>query len=68
MFVPLPRQFNFDLDDLVGFDLQNVTIGVVGGGKAAAHCAKLFSAFGGKVIGACPDALSGGKPPADGLA
>jgi len=44
------KKFNFDLDSLVGFDMQNVTIGVVGDGDAAPICSKLMGAFGGTVV------------------
>ena len=55
------KAFNFDLDALVGFDMQNTTIGVLGDGAAATECAKLMGAFGGKVIRACPAELASGE-------
>ena len=56
------KQFNFDLDDLVGFDMQLTTVGIVGDGAAAAASAKLFGAFGGTVLSACPEQLKGSEP------
>lgn len=64
------KTFNFDLDQLVGFDMQNVTIGVVGEGEAAKHCAKLMGAFtipfGGKVL-CTADGVGGEKTTAEDL-
>ena len=57
------KQFNFDLDSLVGFDMQNATIGVFGDAPATGQCATLMEAFarhngGGKVLtGITPFAL-----------
>ena len=53
------QRFNFDLDNLVGFDMQNATFGVLGSGEAAAACATLFGAFSGTVLRACPSQLVG---------
>lgn len=59
------RNFNFVLDSLVGFDMQNASTVVVGQGTAAERCASLFGAFGGTVSLACPEALGGNTTAAE---
>ena len=39
------KSFNFDIDGLVGFDMQSVTVGVIGDTEAATASANLFRAF-----------------------
>lgn len=48
------KAYNFDIQGLVGFDMQLRTVGVVGNNAAAACCAKLFEAFGATVATAGP--------------
>ena len=61
------KSFNFDINGLVGFDMQNATIGVVGDSAAAAASIKYFGAFAkasgtGCVLRACPAALASYPP------
>jgi len=42
--------------------MQLTTVGIVGDGAAAAASAKLFGAFGGTVLSACPEQLKGSEP------
>jgi len=45
------RHFNFRLDELVGFNLFGKTVGIIGLGHIGLVTAKLFSAFGCRVLG-----------------
>lgn len=44
------RNFNFDLDDLIGFELHGKTIGVIGAGKIGREFIKICRGFGMEVI------------------
>jgi D-lactate dehydrogenase len=44
------RNFNFDLDDLIGFELHGKTIGVIGAGKIGREFIKTCRGFGMEVI------------------
>lgn len=44
------REFNFDLDDLVGFELHGKTIGVIGTGKIGKKFVDICNGFGMNVI------------------
>lgn len=44
------RNFNFDLDDLIGFELHGKTIGVIGAGKIGKEFIKICRGFGMEVI------------------
>ncbi len=44
------NQYNFSLDNLVGFDLNGKTVGIYGTGKIGSILVKIFYAFGCKVI------------------
>ncbi|AEM71879.1 D-lactate dehydrogenase [Allomuricauda ruestringensis DSM 13258] len=44
------KQHNFLLDDLVGFDLNGKTVGIVGTGRIGSILVKIFHAFGCKVV------------------
>ncbi len=44
-------QFNFDLDNLVGFNLNNKTIGIIGLGNIGQKFANIASGFGSKLLG-----------------
>lgn len=44
------REFNFDIDDLVGFELHDKTIGVIGTGKIGQKFINICKGFGMKVI------------------
>lgn len=44
------RNNRFDREDLIGFDLKNKTIGIVGTGDIGAHVAKIAHGFGMKII------------------
>lgn len=44
------REFNFDLDDLVGFELHGKTIGVIGTGKIGKKFINICNGFGMNVI------------------
>jgi D-lactate dehydrogenase len=45
------KEFNFNLDNLIGFDLNNKTVGIVGTGKIGAIMAKIMNGFGCKLLG-----------------
>ncbi|QXP58334.1 2-hydroxyacid dehydrogenase [Olleya sp. HaHaR_3_96] len=45
------KHFNFSLDNLVGFDLNDKTIGVIGTGKIGSLMVKIMHGFGCHVIG-----------------
>ena len=45
------KDFNFALDDLIGFDLHGKTVGIVGVGKIGAIVTKILHGFGCKIIG-----------------
>lgn len=45
------KSFNFDLNNLVGFDLNNKTIGVIGTGKIGAIMTKIMHGFGCELLG-----------------
>jgi len=49
------RRSNFSYDDLVGFDLNGKTLGVIGTGKIGMHSVKIGSGFGMKVIASDPN-------------
>lgn len=40
------REGNFSLDGLLGFNLQNQTVGLIGSGKIGLHTAKILTGFG----------------------
>ncbi len=44
------REGNFSLDGLMGFDLVNKTVGIVGTGKIGALVARLFHGFGSRLL------------------
>ena len=44
------RDFNFSLDGLVGFDLYQKTVGIIGTGKIGIIFAKILAGFGCKVL------------------
>ena len=44
------RELNFTLDGLVGFDMHDKTIGLIGTGKIGAVMAKIMNGFGCKII------------------
>lgn len=44
-------QYNFNIDELTGFDLNNKTIGIVGTGKIGAVMAKIMNGFGCNILG-----------------
>lgn len=44
------KQYDFSLNDLVGFDLNGKTVGVFGTGRIGSILVKLFHAFGCKVV------------------
>lgn len=54
------REWNFSLDGLVGFDLFEKTVGIVGTGKIGRVAARIFAGFGCTVLGfdAYPDPAS----------
>lgn len=45
------KQFNFDLNNLIGFDLNNKTIGIIGTGRIGAVMTKIMSGFGCHILG-----------------
>ncbi|SDS19131.1 D-lactate dehydrogenase [Formosa sp. Hel1_31_208] len=45
------KQYNFNLDDLVGFDLNKKTVGIIGTGKIGSVMAKIMNGFGCKLLG-----------------
>lgn len=48
------QQHNFSLDNLIGFDLNNKTVGVVGTGKIGSVLVKILSGFGCHILAADP--------------
>ena len=44
------KQFNFDLNNLIGFDLNNKTVGIIGTGKIGSVMTKIMSGFGCNII------------------
>lgn len=48
------QQYNFTLDKLIGFDLKDKTVGVVGTGKIGAVIVKILNGFGCQVIATDP--------------
>jgi len=45
------KNYNFCLDDLIGYDLNGKTIGIIGLGKIGGIVARIMSGFGCKIIG-----------------
>jgi D-lactate dehydrogenase len=45
------REMNFNLDGLVGFDLNGKTVGIIGVGRIGAVLAKILTGFGCRVLG-----------------
>ena len=45
------KQFNFDINNLIGFDLKNKTIGLLGTGKIGYVMARIMHGFGCKLLG-----------------
>ncbi len=45
------RRFNFNLDHLTGFDLNNKVVGIVGTGRIGSVMAKIMHGFGCKLLG-----------------
>ena len=45
------KQFNFDLNNLIGFDLNGKTVGILGTGKIGAVMVKIMHGFGCKLLG-----------------
>ncbi len=45
------KQFNFDINDLVGFDLNSKTVGIIGTGKIGAVMTKIMHGFGCHILG-----------------
>jgi D-lactate dehydrogenase len=45
------KQFNFDLNNLVGFDLNNKTVGIIGTGKIGSVMTKIMHGFGCHILG-----------------
>jgi D-lactate dehydrogenase len=45
------KKFNFDLNNLVGFDLNNKTVGILGTGKIGSVMTKIMQGFGCKLLG-----------------
>lgn len=45
------QQYNFDLNGLKGFDLNNKTIGIIGTGNIGAIMCKIMNGFGCKILG-----------------
>lgn len=45
------KQFNFNLNDLVGFDLNNKTVGIIGTGNIGSVMAKIMHGFGCQLLG-----------------
>ena len=45
------KRFNFDLNNLVGFDLNNKTVGILGTGKIGSVMTKIMHGFGCKLLG-----------------
>lgn len=45
------EHYNFDLNNLIGFDLNNKTVGIIGTGKIGSVMAKIMNGFGCKLLG-----------------
>ncbi|MBC7486905.1 MAG: 2-hydroxyacid dehydrogenase [Cytophagaceae bacterium] len=45
------KNYNFALDDLIGFDLHGKTVGIIGLGKIGSIVAKILNGFGCKLLG-----------------
>ncbi len=45
------KQFNFNIDNLIGFDLKNKTIGILGTGKIGSVMARIMHGFGCQLFG-----------------
>lgn len=45
------KDFNFSLNELIGFDLHGKTVGIIGVGKIGAIVAKILHGFGCKILG-----------------
>ena len=45
------KQFNFDINNLIGFDLNHKTIGILGTGKTGSVMARIMHGFGCKLLG-----------------
>lgn len=45
------KRFNFDLNNLTGFDLNNKTVGILGTGKIGSVMTKIMHGFGCKLLG-----------------
>jgi len=45
------KQFNFDINNLIGFDLKNKTVGILGTGKIGSVMARIMHGFGCKLLG-----------------
>jgi D-lactate dehydrogenase len=45
------KKFNFDLNNLIGFDLKNKTVGILGTGKIGSVMARIMHGFGCKLLG-----------------
>ncbi|WP_431136832.1 2-hydroxyacid dehydrogenase [Psychroserpens mesophilus] len=45
------KKFNFDINHLVGFDLNNKTIGIIGTGKIGSVMTKIMHGFGCRLLG-----------------
>jgi len=45
------KDFNFSLDELIGFDLHGKTVGIIGVGKIGAITAKILHGFGCTILG-----------------
>lgn len=44
------KQFNFDINNLIGFDMNNKTVGIIGTGKIGSVFAKIMHGFGCKLL------------------
>jgi D-lactate dehydrogenase len=44
-------KFNFDINHLIGYDLHNKTVGILGTGKIGAVITKIFHGFGCQILG-----------------
>lgn len=45
------KQFNFSIEHLIGFDLNNKTVGIIGTGEIGAVMAKIMHGFGCRLLG-----------------
>ena len=45
------KRFNFDINNLVGFDLKNKTVGIIGTGKIGSVITKIMHGFGCNLLG-----------------